>query len=113
MSAGYTAATAEAGTGSHRRRVALLEAHVGGHAPKMFTAATDGVVDQMKALARTIGKTLHKDVVEGAAAVRVMIRTRRAPPHHRPPSSPPAPSLSTCTAPAPLWCPNPPPVLRR
>ena len=39
MIPGYDAATAEAGTGSHRRRVALLEGHVGKSAPEMFGAA--------------------------------------------------------------------------
>ena len=43
MTPGYTAATAEAGTGSHRRRVAKLEGHIEAEAPKMFAAAIDGV----------------------------------------------------------------------
>ena len=42
MLPGYDTATAEAGTGSHRRRVAILEQHVRAEAPKMFRAAADG-----------------------------------------------------------------------
>ena len=68
MTPGYTAATAEAGTGSHRRRVAKLEAHLSSAAPKMFSHATDGVVAKMSELSKTIGKTLEKDVVHGAKA---------------------------------------------
>ena len=68
MTPGYSAATAEAGTGSHRRRVAKLEGFVAGEAPKMFKAATDGVVSKMSSLASTIGGTLRKDVVHAARA---------------------------------------------
>ena len=47
MTPGYAEATAEAGTGSHRRRVEKLERFVEREAPKMFQAATDGVVSKM------------------------------------------------------------------
>jgi flagellar biosynthesis/type III secretory pathway protein FliH len=66
MTPGYTAATAEAGTGSHRRRVAKLEAHIEAEAPRMFRAATDGVVQQMSGLSGSIGRTLQADVVRAA-----------------------------------------------
>lgn len=66
MTPGYTEATAEAGTGSHRRRVDKLERFVAREAPKMFQAATDGVVSKMSELADSIGGTLRKDVVQAA-----------------------------------------------
>ena len=49
---GYTEATAEAGTGSHRRRVAKPEAHLSNAAPKMFAAATEAVTSQVRDSAR-------------------------------------------------------------
>ena len=63
MTPGYEKGTAESGTGSHRRRVALLEAHLGKATPKMFAAATDGVVGEMTKLARTIGATLQNGLI--------------------------------------------------
>ena len=66
MTPGYMEATAEAGTGSHRRRVDKLERFVAKEAPKMFQAATDGVVSKMSELADSIGSTLRKDVVQAA-----------------------------------------------
>ena len=66
MTPGYAAATAEAGTGSHRRRVAKLEGHVEEEAPNMFSRATESVVGQMDALSSGIGLTLRTDVVQAA-----------------------------------------------
>jgi len=76
MTPGYDDATAEAGTGSHRRRVAKLEAHVERAAPKMFQTATDGVVSKMQALSDGIGQTLRDDVVQAA---RAAMRTAYSP----------------------------------
>jgi hypothetical protein len=65
MAPGYTAATAEAGTGSHRRRVDRIEAHVQKRAPDMFDEAAGGVVSKLDELRTSIGKTLEADVVQG------------------------------------------------
>ena len=66
MTPGYEAATAECGTGSHRRRVAKLEGHLEQEAPKMFGDAIEGVVGKMRGLSETIGKTLDQSLVQGA-----------------------------------------------
>jgi len=50
MSPGYLAATAEAGPGSHRRRVTFLEGHVAHEAPKMFGAASGSIIEQLTAM---------------------------------------------------------------
>ena len=63
MAPGYTAATAEAGTGSHRRRVDILERHVRASAPAMFKEAVGGVVDKLDEIRSSIGKKLEADVV--------------------------------------------------
>ena len=68
MTPGYMDATAEAGTGSHRRRVAKLEKYVADEAPKMFKQATDGVTGKMSEIASSIGTTLRKDVVHASQA---------------------------------------------
>ena len=68
MTPGYTDATAEAGTGSHRRRVAKLEKYVADEAPKMFKQATEGVTGKMSEIASSIGTTLRKDVVQASQA---------------------------------------------
>ena len=66
MTPSYQQVTAEAGTGSHRRRVAKLEAAIEKEAPKMFRAATDGVVGKMQDLSGSIGRTLERDVIQAA-----------------------------------------------
>ena len=66
MVSGYDAANAEAGTGSHRRRVDVLERHVRKEAPKMFDAAAKSIVEKMSAMRKDIGAQLEKDVVLGS-----------------------------------------------
>ena len=66
MVSGYDAANAEAGTGSHRRRVAVLERHVRKEAPKMFDAAAKSIVEKMSTMRKDIGAQLEKDVVLGS-----------------------------------------------
>jgi len=68
MDDGYTRGAAEAGTGSHRRRVALVESHVEAAAPKMFEASTGGVVAKLNALRASIGKQLEKEMLERCLA---------------------------------------------
>mmetsp|Transcript_23449 Transcript_23449/g.59853 ORF Transcript_23449/g.59853 Transcript_23449/m.59853 type:complete len:1022 (+) Transcript_23449:36-3101(+) len=65
MTPGYSAAAAEAGTGSHRRRVALLEAHVRTASAEMFKEAVGGVVDKLDKLRATIGQKLETEVTDG------------------------------------------------
>lgn len=66
MRPGYQQATAESGTGSHRRRVALLETHVRTSAPKMFNAAGGEIIEQLKQLREGMGARLEKDVVDSS-----------------------------------------------
>ena len=66
MTSGYDRATAEAGTGSHRRRVSLLEGHVRTEAPKMFAAAAKAIVERLTALRKDLGTQLEKDVVQAS-----------------------------------------------
>ena len=66
MSSGYDRATAESGTGSHRRRVALLEGHVRTEAPRMFDAAAKAIVERLTALRKDLGTRLEKEVVEAS-----------------------------------------------
>jgi len=64
MLPGYDTATAEAGTGSHRRRVAILEQHVRAEAPKMFRAAADGIISKLEEMRDGLGKTLELEVLQ-------------------------------------------------
>ncbi|EOD32468.1 hypothetical protein EMIHUDRAFT_456065 [Emiliania huxleyi CCMP1516] len=69
MLPGYDTATAEAGTGSHRRRVAILEQHVRAEAPKMFRAAADGapsdcIISKLEEMRDGLGKTLEREVLQ-------------------------------------------------
>ena len=66
MSSGYDRATAEAGTGSHRRRVSLLEGHVRAEAPRMFAAAAKAIVERLTTLRKDIGTQLERDVVQAS-----------------------------------------------
>ena len=66
MIPGYDTANAEAGPGSHRRRVGLLERHVRREAPKMFDAAAKSIVGKMSSMRKDIGAQLEKDVVLGS-----------------------------------------------
>ena len=70
MEPGYTTAFAEAGTGSHRRRVSLLEGHVRSAAPEMFDAAAGGIVSKLGELRASIASQLESDVV--GAALRAL-----------------------------------------
>ena len=67
----YDVANAEAGTGSHRRRVAKLEAHVEREAPKMFDAAAKAIVERLEGLRKDIGGQLERDVVQ--ASLRTLL----------------------------------------
>jgi hypothetical protein len=64
MGAGYAAANAEAGTGSHNRRKALLEAHVQQIAPTAFGQATDALVAKLDTLSDAIVRSMR----DGACA---------------------------------------------
>lgn len=66
MGPGYVAATAEAGTGSHRRRVDLLERHVRSSAPKMFASASDTIVSKLNEMRAGIGKQLEAGLVDAS-----------------------------------------------
>merc|ERR1719247_2959582 len=65
MTTGYDVANAEAGTGSHRRRVAKLEAH------EMFDAAAKAIVERLEGLRKDIGGQLERDVVQ--ASLRTLL----------------------------------------
>ena len=71
MRSGYQAANAEAGTGSHRRRVDKLEAHIRKEAPKMFDQAAKEIIGKITELRRDIGAQLDKDVVQ--ASLRALL----------------------------------------
>ena len=66
LATSLSSATAESGTGSHRRRVALLEGHVRTEAPRMFDAAAKAIVERLTALRKDLGTRLEKEVVEAS-----------------------------------------------
>jgi hypothetical protein len=66
MTPGYVVATAEAGTGSHRRRIALLESHVRKSAPVMFSSASGTIVSKLDEMRAGIGAQLEAGLVDAS-----------------------------------------------
>ena len=66
MKPGYSRAYHESGTGSHRRRVDILERHVRSTAPQMFTDASGSIVEQLTKMHKDIGTQLDSQVVQAS-----------------------------------------------
>jgi len=66
MIPGYQKANAESGTGSHRRRVELLESHARREAKQMFKDAAGEVVKQMTSMREGMGARLRLEVVDAS-----------------------------------------------
>lgn len=64
----YERGNAEAGSGSHRRRCAVIEAHVAGHAAAMFDAAVAPAVASLEGLRGGIKQQLEAALVSQAVA---------------------------------------------
>ena len=68
MKPGYERGYAEAGTGSHRRRVAILEAHIGSESKRMFGEAVQPVMQSMLPLRKEIQRLVETICVEKSMA---------------------------------------------
>jgi len=68
MQPGYSAGMAEAGTGSHRRRCAVIEGHVSNVARPMFTSAVTPAIKALSGLRGEVAAQLRTVLVDRAVA---------------------------------------------